>query len=178
MYCLAIFPLSPRAPESPVTRERDLRTHACAFGLVRCVTKAQARASTRGLPRARALSRGLRSARESVNPREREQAHRERNRRNRRFRRPTRSRDANAPRARPRVLRYRVIATPPPEFFAAAARSRARRGDVDVPSTCFSHTRGRVSTRPATAPRGSFVFAEKPRARPRGALRLRRRRRD
>jgi hypothetical protein len=72
LYCLAVFPLRPRAPESPVTRERDLRTHACAFGLVRCVTKAQARASTRGLPRARALSRGLPSARESVNPRERE----------------------------------------------------------------------------------------------------------
>lgn len=77
------------------------------------------------------------------------------------------SRDASAPRARPRVRRYRAIATLPPERFAAAARARARRGDVDVPSTCIfvvEHTAWRVS-RTRTRERRGWMFSRRRRRR-------------
>ena len=161
LYCLAIFPLSPRAPESPVTRERDLRTHACAFGLVRCVTKAQARASTRGLPRARALSRGLRSARESVNPREREHAHRERNRRNRRGSGDRRGAVTRTRRARDRASHdigssqhsHRSFSRRRHGLARVAATSTSRRRVFRTPAGAFPHARQRRRVDRSFSPR-------------------------
>ena len=177
MYCLAIFPLRPRAPESPVTRERDLRTHARAFGLVRCVTQAQARASSRGLPRARALSRGLRSARESVNPREREHSPRKEteetdgsgDRRGAVTRTP-RARECASHDIGSSQHSHRSVSRRRHGLARVAATLTSRRRVFRTPAGAFPHARQRRRVDRSFSPRN--------RARPRGALRLRRRRRD